>query len=306
VDILTRIVGMVIHRPYVFIFFAIYLVTAVTRLGWRRSAWFTMIAYAVALTAELSSTRNGFPFGLYHYIDATRDRELWISNVPFWDSLSFTFLCYLGWRLGVLLYAPLVIAPGVFQVAETRAAATSWRVAVTGAVLMTWLDVVIDPLTVLGDRWFLGKIYYYPHGGLYFGVPLSNFAGWFLVGLTTIRLYQAVELRGRERLDAAGVRRLPLGGLLEPLLYFGILVFNLVLTFTIGEPLLGTIGILLYVPIIVLVLSHPLNPRRRATADDLAAHARDYPRSEVPSAIGGVRAPIPPSGGDALARPSSS
>lgn len=281
-DLLARIVGMVVYRPYVFVFFAIYLATAVTRLGWRRTASFTLIAYVVAFAAELSSTRNGFPFGLYHYIDVTRDRELWISNVPFWDSLSFTFLCYLGWRLGVLLYAPLVIAPGVFQVAETRAIATSWRVAITGALLMTWLDIVIDPLTVLGDRWFLGKIYYYPQGGIYFGVPLSNFAGWFLVGVTTIRLYQLVEARFGPRLDAAGVRRLGRGGLLEPLLYLGILLFNVVLTFAIGEPLLGTIGILLYVPIVALALSHPLNPRRRATGEDLAAHARDYPRSEVP------------------------
>jgi putative membrane protein len=282
VSLLARIVGMVVYRPYVFVFFAIYLFTAVTRLGWRRTAWFTVIAYLVALAAELSSTRNGFPFGMYHYIDATRDRELWISNVPFWDSLSFTFLCYLGWRLGVLLYAPLAMGRGVFQVAETRAVATSWRVAIAGAVLMTWLDVVIDPLTVLGDRWFLGKIYYYPEGGLYFGVPLSNFAGWFLVGLTTIRLYQLVERRGGPALDAAGVRRLPLGGLLEPLLYAGILGFNLTLTFLIGEPLLGTIGILLFVPIFVLAASHPLNPRRRAGAEDLAAHARDYPVSSVP------------------------
>ena len=43
----------------------------------------------------------------------------------------------------------------------------------SGALLMTWLDVVIDPLTVHGDRWFLGRIYYYPEGGAYFGVPLA-------------------------------------------------------------------------------------------------------------------------------------
>jgi len=284
VSVLGRIVGMVVYRPYVFVFFTIYLFAAVTRLGWRRTAWFTVIAYVVAFAAELSSTRNGFPFGMYHYIDVTRDRELWIGNVPFWDSLSFTFLCYLGWRLGVLLYAPLTIAPGVFQVAETRTMATSWRVAIAGAVLMTWLDIVIDPLTVRGDRWFLGEIYYYPQGGLYFGVPLSNFAGWFLVGLTTIRLYQLVELRGGARLDAGGVRRLRLGGLLEPLLYLGILIFNLGLTFAIGEPLLGTIGILLYIPIGVLAVTHPLNPRRRASAEDLTAHARDYPASSLPGA----------------------
>jgi putative membrane protein len=301
-DVLTRVVGMVVHRPYVFVFFAIYLFTAVTRLGWRRTAWFTVIAYAVAFAAEFSSTRNGFPFGLYHYVDTTRDRELWIANVPFWDSLSFTFLCYLGWRLGVFLYAPLVMAPGSFQVAETRAVATSWRVAITGATLMTLLDVVIDPLTVLGERWFLGKIYYYPEGGLYFGVPLSNFAGWFLVGLTTIRLYQLVDAWGGGHLDGGGVRVLRRGGLLEPLLYLGILLFNLVLTFAIGEPLLGTIGILMYIPVVALVVAHPLNPQRRATALDIGAHLRDYPRSAI-GRTGAVDEAPAPNPAAAMARP---
>ena len=79
------------------------------------------MAYLVAFAAEFSSTRIGVPFGLYHYIDVTRDRELWISNVPFWDSLSFTFLCYLGWRLGVLLYAPLVGPRRATSRSSTRA-----------------------------------------------------------------------------------------------------------------------------------------------------------------------------------------
>jgi uncharacterized membrane protein len=289
-DLLARILGMIVYRPYVFAFLAVYLVAAVARLGWRRTALFTGIAYGVALAAELSSTRNGFPFGLYVYIDATRDRELWISNVPFWDSLSFTFLCYLGWRLGVFVYAPLVVRPGDFQVAETREIATSRRVCLTGALFVMLLDVVIDPLTLRGDRWFLGRIYYYPHGGLYFGVPLSNFVGWFLVATTTIRLYQLIErsvgrvTKASQRpavRDPAGVRHLAYGGTIEPLLYFAILLFNLTLTFAIGEPLLGMIGCLLYAPVLGLLAAHPLNPRRHATNGDLAAHLRDYPGSPL-------------------------
>lgn len=45
---------------------------------------------------------------------------------------------------------------------------------------MMLLDVVLDPLAVQGDRWFLGRVFYYPGGGDYFGVPLVNFAGWAL------------------------------------------------------------------------------------------------------------------------------
>jgi putative membrane protein len=246
-------------------------------MGWRRTAVFSVLAYAVAFTAEFASTRIGVPFGLYHYIDVTRDRELWISNVPFWDSLSFTFLCYLGWRLGVLLYAPLAVTPGDVRVIDTRAVAGSWRACLAGALLMTWLDIVIDPLTVHGDRWFLGRMYYYPEGGIYFGVPLSNFLGWFVVGVTTIRAFQWWDRRQPTPIARpVGTRDLPYSGIFEPVVYFGILLFNLSLTFWIGETLLGLVGIMIFVPIAMLLGIHLLDPRRRATEHDLAAHARDF------------------------------
>lgn len=281
-DLLMRIGGMFVLRPYVFVFFAVFLFVAVTRMGWARTLLFTLIGWTVAFAAEFSSTRNGIPFGLYHYIDVTRHQELWISNVPFWDSLSFVFLSYLGFSLAVFLYAPLVIERGDFQVADTREIRGSWRVLLTGAVLMALLDVVIDPITVLGDRWFLGRMYYYPEGGIYFGVPLSNFVGWAVVGAVIIGIYQMVEGRFfRSPSACAGVRHVPFGGLLDIGLYFGILIFNLAITFWIGEPLLGVIGIILYIPVVTLLLSHPLNPDRRATLVEISAHCHDFPCSPI-------------------------
>jgi len=280
-DLLMKIGGMVIYRPYVFVFFAAYLLVAVTRMGWAKTAVFTVLAWTVAFAAEFSSTRNGFPFGLYHYIDTTAARELWIGNVPFWDSLSFAFLCYLGFSLAVTVYSPLVIERGDFQVADTKQIRGSWKVLLTGTVLMALIDVVIDPLTVRGERWFLGKIYYYPQGGLYFGVPISNFLGWAAVGATTIGLFQLIERLWPHGRWQTGVRWLPCGGLLDALLYLGILAFNVALTFWIGEPLLGAIAIVIYIPVLVLFASHPLNPHRRATLLDIAAHCRDFPDSPV-------------------------
>lgn len=281
-DLLVKIGGMVALRPYVFAFFAAYLLVAVTRMGWAKTIVFTLLAWTVAFAAEYSSTRNGFPFGMYHYIDVTRDRELWIANVPFWDSLSFAFLCYLGFSLAVSVYSPLAIERRDFQIADTKQIRGSWQVLLTGTMLMTLIDVVIDPLTVRGERWFLGKIYYYPNGGLYFGVPISNFLGWAFVGATTIGLFQLIEkyLWPHDRW-AAGIRWIPFGGLLDATLYMGIFAFNVALTFWIGEPLLGAIALVIYIPVFVLLASHPLNPHRRATLLDIAAHCRDFPRSPL-------------------------
>jgi len=277
--LLQLLAGSVMLRPYVFVFLLAYLFAAVSRMGWARTATFTAIAWIVAYAAEFSSTRNGFPFGLYHYVETTRDRELWIANVPFFDSLSFTFLCYLGHALAVLLWAPLVVRRGDFQVADTRAIRTSTRVLLTGAFLTMLLDVVIDPVTLQGDRWFLGRIYYYPNGGVHFGVPLSNYAGWFLVALVSIGIFQRFERR--VGWSAAGVRHVAYGGMIEPLIYLGIVVFNLGVTFWIGERLMGVAGVAVFAPVAVLLPTHILNPMRRAHAADVVRHLEDYPVSPL-------------------------
>ena len=99
------------------------------------------------------------------------------------------------------------------------------------------LDMAIDPVALRGDRWFLGKIYFYPEKGLHFGVPLSNYAGWYLVGLVITRLYQTIEgsFGGS---GGIGRRDFFLRDLLEPGLYLSVLIFNLAVAWYIGEPMI--------------------------------------------------------------------
>ena len=40
---------------------------------------------------------------------------------------------------------------------------------------MVMVDMVVDPLSVRGDRWFLGKIFWYDPPGPHFGEPISNY-----------------------------------------------------------------------------------------------------------------------------------
>src|SRR5262245_13081015 len=97
--------GTLLLRPYVFLFLAVFLAVGSRDLGGGRALGFLVWGFAAAFAAEWSSTRTGVPFGLYHYTGETRGVELFLSNVPFFDSLSFPFLAYAAfclarWTLG--------------------------------------------------------------------------------------------------------------------------------------------------------------------------------------------------------------
>jgi len=242
----TLLAGTLLLRPYVFIFLAVFLVLAWRDLGWRRTfVWFGW-GWTVAFTAEYASTRIGVPFGLYHYTGDTVSRELFVSNVPFFSPMSFPFLAYASyclarWALGQ---------------------ARGWTPAALAGALMMLLDVVIDPLAVRGDSWFLGHIFYYPEPGAYFGVPLSNFAGWFLVGWAIVSGY-LWAVGGRPR--ALGS---PLGGIG---LYYGVAVFNLGITWSIGEMTLLGAGILVHVAVFLVVYDLKAMTATRSWPDEWPA-----------------------------------
>jgi uncharacterized membrane protein len=245
--------GTVWLRPYVFAFLGTYLALATWHLGLGRAVVFLFLGYLISWTAEFSSINFGFPFGEYLYIPATTERELWVAGVPFMDSLSYIFLAYASYTTALIALAPVApwTRPGSrFPLSDDPTLLGSWRTLVLGAVLMVTLDIVIDPVALRGYRWFLGQIYGYPEGGVYFGITLSNFAGWFLVALVLIGILQVLarETPLTRRWGQWGRRRFPFQALLGPALYLGVLAFNLIITFFIGEATLGWVGVFIYLP----------------------------------------------------------
>jgi len=267
-DLLTLIVGTLTLRPYVAVFLAVYLAAASRDLGLRRALAFTGWAWAVAFLAEFSSTRTGIPFGLYHYTEATRGQELFLANVPFMDSLSFAFLAYAAFCLARLCLG------------RSRGAA----VVFLSGLLMMLLDVVIDPLAVRGDRWFLGQIFYYPDGGVHFGVPLSNFLGWAVVGWVIIGGFAWLT----------GEARHPRGG---AALYYGVLAFNLAVTWWIGELLLLAAGLFLHSAVLAALWSlrggRATTVSLTATRSAMATSSAGFARATLGGGMG--RGAKPPS-----------
>jgi putative membrane protein len=217
-----------------------------------------VIAYLVAFICEWSSAvaGTGFPFGLYYYLPVTLDQELWIAGVPFMDSLSFTFLSYISWEVATILLAEMKTAGRDLRILNGEEVRKSWPAALLGSFLMMYLDIIIDPVALRGDRWFLGKIYYYPEGGIYFGITLANFLGWYFVCLVIVRLFVWTDRRIAGRLSnlRAGVREYRYRALGPVGLYLGVLGFNLFMTFWIGETMLGTVGVMIILPLTVMIL----------------------------------------------------
>ena len=245
-------------RPYVFAFLAAFLFVGRGLLGWRRTGAFLLVGWITAFLCEFSSTRVGVPFGFYYYNGSTVGQELYIANVPFMDSLSFTFLLFASYCMALVFVLPSVQQPMPhrLQLVLDPNATTAWPALVLTAAFLTFIDVIIDPVALRGDRWFLGLIYGYPDPGLYFGIPLMNFVGWAVVGLVALSIYFRIDRRWSPLSPNPSVTR---NLLLGCALYYGVLMFNLAITFWIGEPLLGLVGVMIYLPVTLLLALRLLN-----------------------------------------------
>src|SRR5437879_10118731 len=238
-------------RPYVFLFLAVALATSVGLMGPKRTAIFFLLTWATAFFCEFSSTRTGIPFGWYFYNGSTRGQELYLSNVPFMDSLSFSLLLFTSYCLALVFLLPARGHRLSLELRDNPAIRRSGLVLVFTPLFFVLLDAVIDPVALRGDRWFLGKIYYYPEPGVHFGVPMANYLGWAVVGLVALGVFQWVD---RCLPDATHAPTITRPRLLGCGLYQGVPASSLAVTLCINEPVIGTTGLFMYLPITALLL----------------------------------------------------
>lgn len=278
------LIGTFSMRPYVFAFFAAFLLACVPHVGWRRTLTFTVVGYLIAFASEWLSINTGFPYGWYYYIDTTSSRELWIAGVPFFDSLSYVFLSYCSYTMALFILSPLKAWRWDLATLETRRIRRSLSALILGAFLQTFLDIVIDPVALQGRRWFLGQLYGYREQGIHFGVPLSNYWGWLFTSFLLVGAFQLIDAR-RSVEPPKGVCNLPFRSLLGPGLYLSVLLFNLGVTFWIGENFMALAGILMYTLPILMTVILALRRVNRYTKDELGEHIKDYPWSPAGSSL---------------------
>jgi putative membrane protein len=201
------VVSMFVNRPYVVSLVLVFIVIAAAERGWLRMVIWLVTAASIGWLSEFSSQRTGFPYGFYSYYPSSFANELWLSNVPLFASLSYAALSYLGYSLTYTLFSPLRKGSHGIERVENEKLLLSSKVALCASLLITWSDFVIDPITHLGEYWFLGKIYQYVPGdygwltfiyqhmtsGWHFDVPLSNYVGWLITFFAIVYVNQLID-----------------------------------------------------------------------------------------------------------------
>jgi uncharacterized membrane protein len=266
-------------RPYVFVFLICFLLISISNFGARTTLLFAILTYCIGLACEYSSVHNGFPFGFYHYVEATHGRELWVFGVPFFDSVSYTFLAFASYTIALLVCSPLYRQGWDLCVLDTWQIRRSPRVWLMAALLMVMVDFVVDPLSVLGDRWFLGKIFWYERPGPHFGVPISNYLGWYFVAAVSIGAFQRLDYWLNRVPDKPfGVTTsIPSRALLGPLLYLGIVTFAITMQFMIHADQIAWASVFIFVPFLAMLL-HTITRAESYGGDEaISQHLADFP-----------------------------
>ncbi len=199
---------------------------AVRRWGTRNTALAATATAAGTTIVERIGTGTGIPFGRYGYTNALQPQ---IAHVP--------VIVPLAW-FAVGLPARET-AHGALGARSNRAT----RIVVGAAALTAW-DLFLDPQMVGEGYWT------WVRRGIYRGIPLSNYVGWFITGLGVMALLE-IALPPAERSEDAD------GALVGEYAYMGVME-------TIGfaryfrDPLVAVVGGVAMIPIAAVAVVRKL------------------------------------------------
>jgi uncharacterized membrane protein len=138
---------------------------------WRGILTFTLFCLGVGGISESLSLRTGFPFGRYHFTEVMGPKFL---GLPLLLVLAYLGLGYLSWVLALLILG--------YRNQPLRGVRVTAMPLLASFLMLAW------DLSMEADWSTLDRAWIWREGGPFFGVPVSNFFGWFL---TAYMFYQA-------------------------------------------------------------------------------------------------------------------
>ncbi|GAA1410333.1 carotenoid biosynthesis protein [Catellatospora coxensis] len=176
------------------------------RYGWRRFLTFFAVSFVVSNFFENLSIMTGFPFGDYHYTGSVK-----LFHVPIEIGPIYFGLGYLSWLTASTL---LDRADEQLNWRERTGRFNTFALPALAAAVMTMFDVSVD-----SQASTVNHVWIWEDGGGVFGVPYTNYLGWWLVTHIFFQIFALLLAGHQTRAEKPGAAVTP-GSLLQPVLFY--------------------------------------------------------------------------------------
>lgn len=202
-----------------------------------RGIFFLTLAAVTGFTSEYFGLKYGQFFGAYY----TYSPQMSVLTVPLQVIFYWAAFIYTGYCITNSFLLWLHIKKPIAHLGNGKTLIVS---IIFDGLFVLAIDLFMDPLEVRQGAWT------WINGGPYFGVPIGNFIGWFVVAVIASGIFRSIEYffpHQNMKFDKSI--------LIIPVILYGFVALSLMgmaLRYRMYE--LGIIGTLLMVPTVVLNL----------------------------------------------------
>src|SRR5437588_909331 len=187
------------------------------RYQWSGIITFLVMCLVVSNLLENTSILTGFPFGHYYY---TSDLGPKLFLVPLVIGLAYFGTGYLAWVLATVL---------IGEVRPKGSAFTTFTVPFIASFMMVAWDLGMDPTSST-----IRHLWIWEQGGGYFGVPLTNYLGWFFTVYVFFQFF-ALYLRFRKASRNGEEPTLPRSYYAQAIVMYAVIGLVIVVNYVVGS-----------------------------------------------------------------------
>lgn len=207
---------------FILILFGLYLAY---KSFWRGGIILLIIGSLTGLIFEVIGVNIGIPFGNYEYVEL---KHISVLEVP--------IPVIMAWGLYIVI---------TYMYVKTLIRNNGLPISLLVAIYMVILDLALDPVMVKAGLWRWIDVY----GATWYGIPLTNYIGWFTVSFVSIIFYSIVT-RNRKYILYAGKHQY-----LAILCYLSLYLPIINTGFNLGvyDPILVSISLFLLISILLSI-----------------------------------------------------
>jgi putative membrane protein len=223
--------------------FAFVLIHSSLLLGKKKTAILFILALLFGSVSEIVGVKFGWIFGNYYYNPALS--PLILGLVPLMTIVSWAIIIYISYSITniIVLRGLNNKKPNINRDRMVFVILTIILLSAIDGLIATGLDMILDPVNVFIGGW------YWIGGGPYFGIPISNFVGWFFVTFSATIIFRFYESFKQRELTTEKSFIINTAPIILYLMYF--LIYGLA-SILIGKPSYLLIGTMTMVPFILI------------------------------------------------------